>query len=155
MRRPTPTKLKIMRGNPGKRPLPKHEPLPVGDIDNPPDWMTESQKEGFRYAVRHAPPGLLKKLDMSVFVAWVVAEDFHRQATIEVAKTGLVVNVSKKDGPPVEQQSPFLPIVNRQALLMMKAANELGFSPTARAKISVPTPEAQDEYEALDNMTGG
>ena len=39
----------------------EREPRPVGDITDPPDWLTASQKATWRYAVRHAPPGLLKK----------------------------------------------------------------------------------------------
>lgn len=30
------------------------EPLPVGDLVDPPDWMTESQKAGWNYAIENA-----------------------------------------------------------------------------------------------------
>jgi phage terminase small subunit len=40
-------------------------------------------------------------------------------------------------------QSPYLPIMNRQAVLMMKAASELGFNPTSRSKIVIP-PEPRE-----------
>src|SRR5690554_3515973 len=93
--------------------------------------MTESQRQGWDYAVRHAPPALLSRLDAGILAVWVVAEDLHRQACASVAKYGLVTK-SPSQGLPM--QNPFLPIVNRQAGIMLKAASELGFSPTARAR---------------------
>ena len=52
------------------------------NLTDPPEWMSESQKQGWIYAIENAPDGLLKKLDRSVLVAWVVAEDLHRQASM-------------------------------------------------------------------------
>ena len=40
-RKPVPTHLRVIRGNPGKRALNGNEPLPVGDLVDPPEWMTE------------------------------------------------------------------------------------------------------------------
>ena len=45
-RKPVPTRLKVIRGNPGKRALNKNEPQPAGELADPPDWMSESQKAG-------------------------------------------------------------------------------------------------------------
>jgi len=133
-RKPKPTWLKIVNGNPGKRPLNTNEPQPVGDLTSAPDWMSPSQKEGWDYAIAHSPRGLLKLIDRSVLAVWVVAEDTHRQASEKVTEQGLLMTT--KTGELV--QSTYLPIQNRQALIMMKAGSELGFSPTARARISVP-----------------
>ena len=38
-RKPKPTKLKLLAGNPGGRPLPENEPQPDPAIPDPPDWM--------------------------------------------------------------------------------------------------------------------
>lgn len=38
-RKPKPTKLKIMEGKPGHRPLPENEPIPVG-VAEMPKWLT-------------------------------------------------------------------------------------------------------------------
>ena len=61
-RKPVPTHLKVIRGNPGKRALNRNEPVPVGDLVDAPDWMTDTQKAGWKYAIDNAPLGLLKKL---------------------------------------------------------------------------------------------
>jgi len=89
-RKPVPTYLKVLRGNPGKRALNKNEPVPEGSLADSPDWMTEGQKAGWNYAIEHAPLGLLKKLDRSVLAAWVVAEDLHRRASEQVEKFGIL-----------------------------------------------------------------
>ena len=44
-RKRTPTHLKIVAGNPGRRPLNENEPRPSGNLDTAPEWLTEAQKE--------------------------------------------------------------------------------------------------------------
>jgi P27 family predicted phage terminase small subunit len=134
-RKPKPTHLKLISGNPGKRPLNDAEPIPLGDLSEPPDWLTESQKAGWNYAIEHAPACLLKKLDRSALVVWVVAEDLHRQASENVAKYGILTEAPNTGYP---MQSPYLPVVNKQAQIMLKVAEQLGFTPASRSRISVP-----------------
>lgn len=136
-RKPRPTHLRVLDGNPGKRPLNKAEPVAPGSLREPPDWLTEGQKESWRYALEHAPLGVLGKIDRGLLAVWVVAEDLHRDAAQKVAKFGSVVKVgADKDGKGgTMQQSPYLPIVNRQAQIMVKTAAELGFTPVARTRI--------------------
>jgi hypothetical protein len=85
-RKPVPRHLKVLRGNPGKRRLNDAEPMPLGGLIDPPEWLTESQKAGWEYAMANAPRRLLKKPGQSGLVAWMVAEDLHRQATTMVAR---------------------------------------------------------------------
>jgi len=146
-RKPKPTHLKLVAGNPGKRRLNENEPHPEGELSDPPEWLTPEQKEGWRYAIEHAPPGLLKRLDRSALTVWVVAEDLHRQATQAVARFGLITR-SPKQGEPM--QNPYLPIINKQAQIMMKAAAELGFTPSSRSRVSVEVHgEEKDPAEAF------
>jgi phage terminase small subunit len=132
-RKPTATSLRDLHGNPRKSPMPKNEPMPVGDLTEPPDWLSPSQRDGWNWVMAHSPPGMLKLLDRGALAAWVVAEDLHRQATIQQGRVGLLVKA------PISGaliQSPFLPIINRQALIMLRAAGELGFSPVSRPRIA-------------------
>ena len=143
-RKPVPTHFKVIRGNPGKRALNKNEPHPEGDLLDPPEWMSESQKTGWNYAIENAPRGLLKKLDRSVLVAWVVAEDLHLNAAGMVEKYGLLTK-TPNTGLPI--QSPYLPIVNKQAQIMLKAAEQLGFSPASRSRVQVIDSVPDEEYD--------
>lgn len=136
-RRPKPTLLRLIEGNRGERPLNADEPVPSGDLRDPLDWLTDSQKDGWRYAIEHAPRGLLKHLDRSVLAIWVIAEDMHRTAAMRIAKTALLIKAPHTGTP---MQSPYLAIVNKQANIMLKAAAELGFTPSSRSQITVDTP---------------
>ena len=151
-RKPVPTHLKVIRGNPGKRALNHDEPKPEGDLVEPPNWMSEVQKAGWNYAIENAPVGLLKKLDRSVLAVWVVAEDFHRRAVEQIEKFGLLTK-APNTGLPI--QSPYLAIVNRQAGIMLKSAEQLGFSPASRSRIQLMDSVAgdlDDEWSAIDRM---
>jgi P27 family predicted phage terminase small subunit len=151
-RKPVPTKLKIVRGNPGKRALNHDEPIPPGDLAEPPDWLSASQKAGWNYAIENAPKGLLKCLDRSVLTAWVVAEDLHRRASEQVDKFGIL---TKAPNTGLAIQSPYLPVVNKQAAIMMKAAEQLGFSPVSRSRIQLMGAVAgrvDDDWDQIDRM---
>ena len=149
-RKPVPTHLKVIRGNPGKRKLNKNEPLPIGDLVDAPEWMAESQRQNWNYAVENAPKGLLKKLDRSVLVAWTVAEDLHRRSSEQVEKFGILTKAPNTGLP---MQSPYLPVVNKQAQIMLKAAELLGFTPASRSRVQIiedrPSDE-EDPWAALD-----
>ncbi|KQU53959.1 hypothetical protein ASG67_17900 [Sphingomonas sp. Leaf339] len=133
-RRPKPTALKELEGNPGKRRLNRGEPKPNGDLYAAPEWMSATQRDGWAYAITHAPHGLLKQLDRSVLAIWVVAEDMHREAAEKIAQYGLLTK-SPNAGLPL--QSPYLAILNKQAQLMLKAGSELGFSPSSRTRVQI------------------
>jgi P27 family predicted phage terminase small subunit len=137
-RKPKPTHLKEVAGNPGRRPLNKAEPKPKGDLFACPDHLSADQAAGWSYAIASAPKGLLKRLDRSALVAWVVAEDMHRQSTVALNAGGLVVN---------GKTSPYIGILNRQAHLMLRAAEQLGFTPTSRGRIEIDPADLADEGE--------
>lgn len=139
--KPKPTHLKLIEGNPGKRKLNRNEPKPQGDLCDAPDWLTEEQKAGWSYAISNAPAGLMKRLDRAALTAFVVAEDMHRQASVAVGKFGLITKSPSKGEP---MQNPYLPIINRQAQIMLKAAAELGFTPSSRSRVEIVGGETED-----------
>lgn len=133
-RKPKPTALKLIAGNPGKRALNAHEPQPRADLAASPAWLTERQQATWREVVELSPPGLLKDVDASVFAVWVVAFDLYQEASEKLARTGMLI---KAPNTGVPMQSPYLAIVNRQAQIMLKAAAEMGFTPASRSRVVV------------------
>lgn len=129
--RPQPTHLRVLHGNPSKLPAPIDEPLGVGVLWAPPEWFDDEQRGQWAYAIENAPAGLLTATDREILVVWVVASIEHARAAQEVRKLGQIVKT--KEGNAI--QNPFLPVVNRQALIMMRAGGEMGFSPASRASI--------------------
>lgn len=111
------------------------EPFPEQtELLDAPDWLSDDQKTSWDYAIANAPSGLLKMIDKSALLSFVIAEDLHKQATKEVARLGLIVK-SPTVGAPV--QNPYLPIINKQSQIMIKAASQLGFTPTSRSRVKI------------------
>ena len=133
-RRPKPTFLKLIAGNPGKRPINEGEPQPIGNLAEAPSWLSDSQKIIWDEAVANAPPGLLRCIDQSVFLVWVIAKDLHQDSVEKIAKYGAVIKSPDKGHP---MQSPFVAVLNRQAQIMLKAAAEMGFTPSSRSRVKI------------------
>ena len=139
-RKPEPTHLKELAGRPVMN---KREPRPRGNLKTAPAWFTDSQRAIWDEAIADAPLGMLKRLDRAPLVTFCIACDLHRQASEKVAAEGMIVASPVKGDP---MQSPYLPIVNKQAQIMLKSAAELGFTPVSRSRVSV-TDDDEGETE--------
>ena len=162
-RRPKPTALHRLQGtfHTGKHGRDRaNEPIAEGDLYAAPKGLTPSQRASWRYAVAHAPRSVLKKIDRSMLRIWVEADDRHsiamemqtlidRDATLK-----LLVR-----GPGGLKSSPYNKILKETAETMIRAAQDLGFSPAARPRLkTTPEPEAEDEadpWTALRLIPGG
>lgn len=133
--KPKPTNLRVIQALPPRHGFNAHEPQPVGELRDAPDWLTDAQKDGWNYAIAHAPAGLLKLLDRSVLEIWVVADDYHRQAAMTIAREGMVIESHAVRARAQFVQSPYLAIKNKQAQIMLNAAAQLGFTPSSRTQI--------------------
>lgn len=142
--KPKPTALKVIAGNPGRRPLNKGEPKPQGALGEAPAWLTDSQRAVWQRAVVSAPRGLLTRLDESVMLVWVIAKDLHQQASEALQQHGLMTETPHTHA---LMQSPYLAIMNKQAQIMLKAAAEMGFTPSSRSRVSVDAGSAGDEWK--------
>lgn len=140
--KPQPTHLKVVKGNPGKRALNRREPKPTGNLYDPPEWLTDSQRTVWAYAIETAPHGLLKRIDQSTLTVWVIAQDLHRQAVAKLNASEGAMLIKTPNGMPA--QSPYLSIVNKQAQIMLKAAGEMGFTPASRSKVEIDQPDEND-----------
>ena len=141
-----PTHMKLLRGNPGKRPINRREPKPEGDLLRAPDWLTEEQKRDWAYAIAHSPAGLLKKIDRDAVAIYCVAMSTVVTCQEKLAVTGLVV-VSRTRG---AVTNPFVRIQRNAMLVALKAAAELGFMPASRSKIELqPDAAADDDWDEI------
>lgn len=136
------------------------EPEATGDLSaEPPDWMSDSQKEAWRYAVEHAPAGVLKAIDCGILTVWVAAEDQHRRATVAQAHldsgNSFPLLAKSRRGPLAA--SPYLGIIHRAGLLMVKAASELGFTPACRPRVpAAPSPPPDGSpWDRFSVVAGG
>lgn len=95
--------------------------------------MTHRQKLIWRKAVDSAPVGLLCLMDLGLLVSWVIAYDTMREAIEKSRGLGLIVKSPTKGIP---MQNPYLPIINRQSEIMIRAAGDLGFTPISRSRLT-------------------
>jgi len=133
-RKPKPDFLKLISGTDKPSRMNPDAPQPEGDLSTAPEWFDAEQRATWDKAIADAPPGLLKNLDASVFIMWAVAATLHRQASIKVASTGMMVRAPRNGYP---MQNPYLTVVNKQAQIMLRACAEMGFTPSSRSRVKV------------------
>ena len=128
----------MIAGNPGKRKLNMDEPEIKAGLKDAPDWMDDEQLKQWQYAIDEAPAGVLGTIDRDTLAVWVTAcvyrtQAIKQQAKID-AKNSLKLLTKTTNGNIV--QSPYMAIINKQAEVMMKAAAEMGFTPSSRTRLT-------------------
>jgi P27 family predicted phage terminase small subunit len=149
-RRPKPTRMKVLTGNPGRRPLNPDEPRPEAVIpDCPAELGPTARREWDRLVRELAPLRMLTNLDRAALATYCGAYGMWAEATEAIQKFGTMVKAPS--GFPV--QSPYVSIANRQAEIMMRIASEFGFTPASRSRISTP-PESERDLFSPDREDG-
>lgn len=96
-RKPKPTVLKVLQGNPGKRPLNNDEPMPAVGAGRPPSWLDRAAKAHWKeLAPMLTRLGVLTEADRPAFTmlcqAWsewrAAVRMLKGQDTIFVAESG-------------------------------------------------------------------
>jgi P27 family predicted phage terminase small subunit len=139
-RKPTPTALHLLRGNPGKRARNLLEPTPpvVPDMP-PPAWLSEpAQVEWHRLAPVLGRLGVLTETDTDALAAYCEAWVTWKQATQRLRQFGLVVKTKDTEMPII---SPYVKIAHHAMAQMRAFLVEFGMTPSARARVQV-TPTA-------------
>lgn len=134
-RRPKPTRLKILTGNPGKRPLNENEPMPETiPPECPPELGPVARQEWERMVAQLIPLRILTPLDRAALASYCAAYAMWAEAIEAIQKYGAMVK--SPSGFPV--QSPYVSIANRQTEIMIRIASEFGFTPASRSRIAAP-----------------
>jgi P27 family predicted phage terminase small subunit len=128
------------------------EPKAAGELADvrPPAWMTASQKRVWRQILKDAPKGVLRKADRQMFRNYVIAaERFERAARMQnTLDATSAAPLLTRGSAGVVMISPYIKIMNRETLIMTQLGAELGFSPTARARLGQPQPHEPSEDNA-------
>lgn len=144
---PKPVRLRELEGNPGKRPLNKKEPHPVGPLVKP-DFVTGEASHEWDRAVAAMPDGLYTGADAPALAVYCVAWVLFRNALGQVAREGMtsVGSMGQKIA------HPSLQVVAKQSEIILRAGDRLGMSPGARARLAMgDAPEAGK----FDGLFGG
>lgn len=142
-RKPKPTALKVLAGNPGKRPINANEPKPPPARPRCPAWLdAEAKREWRRIAPTMARMGLLTEVDAAVLAAYCAAVSELVRAHTTIAERGLSYRFPRIDesGKVVGmymQQIPEVGILHRAQEEIRAFATLFGMSPSDRARIAV------------------
>ena len=164
-RKPIPTHLKVLRGNPGHQALrPEREPdyEAAPDIPEPPAFLMPVAKDEWRrIATGLYHMGLLTLVDENPLAAycqayarWVTAEaSLAKMAERDLLTNGLMIKTTGGNA----IQNPLVGTANKAASDMLRYAIEFGFTPAARARIASGAPDgsAKSKFAGLIGGIGG
>jgi P27 family predicted phage terminase small subunit len=146
-RKPTPTHLKLVRGNPGKRAVNHAEPKPKVVLPSPPAELSEDAlAEWNRVASDLHGLGILTAIDRAALAAYAQAYGRWVQAERAAAKmaekdqmtAGLMIRTTNGNA----VQNPLIGVANKAMADMVRYAAEFGMTPSARSRIQGSEPEA-------------
>lgn len=151
-RKSVPTALKIVRGNPGKRPLNQDEPQPepATDDDMPAHLSDAARAHWAVVAQQLRDAKMLGRVDALALALYCEAFARWKDASDHVAKNGPVVT-SPRSGYPV--QSPYLNIANKAHDQMVKLLTEFGMTPSSRSRVSKVEDDNASPYAAYAKKT--
>jgi len=141
---PKPTVLKVIQGNPGRKPLNKAEPKPNSvALECPSELSDDAKAEWNRLYPYLFRTGLLTEADLTAFSAycqtygrWIVAER-------ALATEGELLTTDKGN----IVQNPRLWVANKALDQMYKFMSEFGLTPASRSRVKA-SPPSEDEMEA-------
>lgn len=138
-RKPKPTNLAVLEGNPSKRALAEGEPKPetehlpvpgrfaeLGEIG---ELATEVWEALMPELVRW---GIVSRMDQHLLEVYVIAVARKEHADEQVAKSGPLVKTPNG----YWAHNPFLSISNKQAEIIRSVGSEFGLSPVARVRLA-------------------
>ena len=141
-----PTRLKLLRGNPGRRPLNRNEPQPQPRLPRAPEHLSEAAKKEWKRAGRFLLQlGLISDIDLAAFAAYCTA--YGRWVEAEQALQTYGLMLKSPGGFPV--QSPYLGVANRALEQMRSLLSELGMSPASRTKVDAVPQQEPDKWADL------
>lgn len=152
-RKPKPTHLKLVTGNPGRRPLPKAEAKVVPALPSPPPHLSDEAKvEWGRVSEELFKVGLLSGVDRAALAAYCQAYARWVQAERAIAKLaehdpitgGLLTRTTNGNA----IQNPLVGTANKAMQDMVRYAAEFGMTPSARSRIQASPAEDAATPEA-------
>jgi P27 family predicted phage terminase small subunit len=153
-RRPKPTHLKLVEGNPGNRPLNEREPQPRRDEPPCPTWLDKEAKAEWK---RQAPElyaiGVLTVVDGSVLAAYCEAFSLWKRASVRLQKQARNDDKCLAEGILVTTKSgnvilnPLQGACNVARRDMVRLAAELGLTPSSRANLEAGNRGGKEDPE--------
>ena len=150
-RKPKPTALKKLEGNPGGRAMNTREPVPPAGTPACPEWLEpEAKKEWNRLAGALIEMGVLTEVDLTAFAGYCQAYARWKEAEEFLSKHGSIVRTPNG----YLQQVPQVTIAPTNRRDMMKFAEQFGLTPSSRSRIIGGDGVASEDDE-MERLLGG
>ena len=131
-RKPKPTAVKALEGNPGKRSLNTGEPKPEKKAPRCPAWLAgEAKKEWKRMAGQMEKLGILTEIDMAAFAGYCQAYARWKEAEEFITQHGTIVKTPSG----YWQQVPQVSIAQTYLKIMNRFCEQFGLTPSSRSRI--------------------
>ena len=153
-RKPKPTAVKVLEGNPGKRSLNTEEPKPEKKAPRCPSWLEEeAKKEWKRMSKQLEHLGILTEIDMAAFAGYCQAYARWKEAEEYISRQGTVLETSSG----YLQQVPQVSIAQTYLKIMNRFCEQCGLTPSARSRVVADSGQDKesDEMELLLVKGGG
>ena len=151
-RKPKPTALKVLEGNPGKRPLNEHEPVPPKAAIRCPAWLEpEAKKEWKRLAPALEAMGILTTVDISAFAGYCQAYARWKEAEEFISKHGSIFQTPSG----YVQQVPQVSIAQQNLKIMQSFCSEFGLTPATRSRIIASGGSDGDADDPMEGLLKG
>jgi P27 family predicted phage terminase small subunit len=137
-RKPKPTKLKELQGNPGKRPISRREPKPELPAKKPRGMSRGAKRFWDDHAGELERLSILTGVDTSAFRLAAEHYAIALQAARELHQEGLTVE--GRDGP---KKNPLAQVFKDNALAFKAFATEFGMTPSSRTRLKMPAEAEQ------------
>ena len=148
-RKPKPTHLLKLAGNPGKRPLNEREPKPELGFPPCPERLQGAAREAWeRFSKELAACRVGTQLDAAALELLCEAYAGHVEAAANVARLGPVWIERQEAGKlPKFAYSPFWVIQKNEQKKLLALLTEFGMTPSSRTRVCVqPGPSKLDEF---------
>ena len=150
--KPKATVLKLVTGNPGRRPLNKQEAKPEVAIPEPPELLERDEQalaEWHRVTPLLADVGLITNLDRAVVAGYCMAWSRWLECERQLKVTGLIVK--SPNGYPM--YSPYLAASNKALDQVRQMSEQLGLSGSSRSRIRAG--DAASNYDPAEDFLSG
>ena len=140
-RKPKPTALKVLEGNPGHRPLNKKEPMPKGKLPRCPEWLEDDAKKEWK----------LTEIDRAAFAGYCQAYARWKGAEEFITQHGDMVRTPNG----YLQQVPQVSIAQTNLKIMLKFCEQFGLTPSARSRMIGEETSSDREVDEMELILRG
>lgn len=155
-RKPKPTALKVLQGNPGKRPLNKREPKPPAGMPKCPTWLDGMARAAWlELAPLLEQTKVVTESDRKALELLCDAYSEYRRTREIVRKQGATYEALTEGGSIMIRPRPEVTMAQDAWKRVRAMLQEFGLTPSSRSKIQVVQDAAEDPYEAFRHGSGG